>query len=442
MNRILLLFAGQGSAALLVMLRNLCLARLIGLESYGTAMAIAMALAIVELITNLGIPQQIVSQPNGAHRQMQAALHGAQILRGCVGGLILLAAAQPLAVFLNAPDLAWMIAVSALSPLCLGLSHLDVYRAQRHRRHGPQVALLVIPSAVSVTALWPLSFWITGPELMLTLIAIQTLATTALSHMLAMRRYTIAWSSKQALTLLKYGIPLAGNGVLLCAVLHLEKLVAGHVLGLSALAVIAMGAALTMTPALTATRGFQAYHLPVLRRRQADTQTATMVLERGCLAGAGLAIALAALAPLVLSFTGPSFAPVQDLLPLFIALAALRLPKSALATIALSTGRTHIPMLANAPRLMATPILWWALLHSGDLNVMLLVALTAETVGLLTGLFASRRALQMPRLELFVFALVCALIFAGQIATAALLLGAAIVQTTLGRYAQHRRALA
>lgn len=442
LNQIVLLLTGHGTSAMLSMARNLLLARLIGLEDYGLAMAVATTLATVELVTHLGLPQQMVSRRDGALPRVQAALHGAQMARGAVGALTMLALAWPMSALLAAPDLIWLLSVSALSPLCLGLSHLDAYRAQRHRRHLPAILLLVVPSAVSVVMLWPLSHWMSGPALLLGLIAAHSLATTALSHVLTTRRYTLAWPKHEAARILRYGLPLAGNGVLLCAVLHLEKLIAGQVLGMSALALVAMGAGLTMTPALTAARSFQSYHLPRLRRSGAHPEATRVILEFGCLAGALLALALSAAAPWVARLAGPDFDGVTHLLPVFVVLAALRLPKSALATIALASGRTHIPLLANAPRLLAAPLLWWVLSHGGDLRMMLLCAVAAEAFGLLTGLYACRKTIVAPRLELFAFALICALLLAGQGATAGLVLMLGTLQAALGRYSTYRGTVA
>lgn len=416
------------------MARNLCLARIIGVDAYGSAMAIVMALAIVELVTHLGIPQQIVSRPDGARRHVQACLHGAQIIRGCVGGAAVLAIAYPLADFLGTPGLGWMLATSALGPVCLGLSHLDPFRAQRRHFHGPQVLLLIGPSALSLLALWPASLRTQGAELMLVLIGVQILSSTALSHFLARRPYRIKFERFQTLSLLKYGIPLAGNGVLLCAVLHAEKLIAGHIIGISALAFLAMGAALTMTPSLTIARSFQAYHLPFLRRSTQTPESAYLIMVRGCMTGAALAIVLAICTPFALEFLGTSFAQITQLLPVFIALACLRLPKSALATIALATGRTHIPMLANTPRLIALPVVWYTTQSGGGLIDMLGIALIAETLGLLAGLVASRRELDAPKIEIFAFVLVCTLIFAGQVLAAGAVLAMAIARVGLSRF--------
>lgn len=438
----ILLLAGHGASAALIMGRNLVLARIIGLEDYGVAMAIAMMLGIVELATSLGLPQQIISRPNGAKPKVQAALHGAQLIRGLTGALVLLAIAKPIASLLNSTELGWMLGLAALSPLCLGALHLDVYRAQRHRRHLPHIVMLVAPPAVALSLLFPLSNWLQSSELMLALIGIQTATTVGLSHILAQRRYHATWPAHELRGLLKFGLPIAGNGVMLCMVLHLEKLIAGHVLGVGALALVALGAGLTLTPALMAARSFQAYHLPRIRRSRGEPAEMSFVLERGYFAGAALGILLVTIAPLILPLVGASFAPVLSLLPYFAALAALRLPKSALATVSLAAGRTGIPLLANAPRLLVAPLLWWVLSQGGDLVFMLKIAFMAEAAGLLVGLYASRQLVDLQRLDLVVFGTVCLLLLANQSATAMIFLGIAILHSYLSHTAQNLRRLA
>ena len=433
MHRFLFLFAGQGGAALLIMARNLLLARMIGAEGYGAAMVLVVSLSVVELVTTLGLPQQIASQPKGASVPMQATMHGVQLVRGLLCGLCLLLAAAPIARFLNTPELAGLLALSAVSPVLLGLCHLDAFRAQRHRRHSAQIALLVVPAGLSALSLWPLQVWLDGAQLMLGLIGVHSLSQLGLSHLVARRGYDVRVTSKQALTCVKYGFPLAGNGVVLAFVLHYEKAVSGHFFDLETLALLAMGAALTMTPALTAARSFQGFHLPVLRRAP---DISAQVMARACNLGAGLAIALALLAPWVLGALGPSFAPAVALLPFLVVLAALRLPKSGLATIAMAQGRTMVPLVANLPRLASVPIIWSVASGGGSVLDILLIAAIAEALGLVAGILASFKALRLPYPELGIFALTCLLVALGQAGSAVILLVLFWVQDGLGRYAR------
>jgi len=268
---------------------------------------------------------------------------------------------------------------------------------------------------------------------MLGLIAVHSCSQLALSHVLTRRRYKAQFDKEKALTCLKYGLPLAGNGIVLAFVLHYEKAIAGHFFNLETLALLAMGAALTMTPALTAARSFQGVHLPVLRR---VPDRSSQIMARACNLGAGIAIALALLAPWVLGVLGTSFAPAFALLPLLIVLAALRLPKSGLATIAMAQGRTKLPLIANVPRLISVPIIWTVASGGGGVLDILLVAAIAEAVGLALGLLVSVRAFQIPYPQLAIFALTCLLIAVGQATSAILVLVLFWVQDSLGRYAR------
>lgn len=400
-------------------MRNLALARLLGLEDYGLAITLSILLAAVEMTTSLGLPQLCVSHRRGGQHPFQAALHGVQILRGLFGAALLLAMSVPLAKALHMPEQLGLLQTMALVPLLLGFCHLDAFRAQRLQRHRPQMLLLVGPSAVVLLALWPLSRIIAGPQVMGWLLALHAIMTLTASHALATRRYRVRIDRSVILLALRYGLPVAANGVLMFAVLHLEKLIAGQALGLGALALVAMGATLTMTPALILARSFQAFYLPLLRAGASPADARARALSLGCFIGAGCAIGTALLCPLVLPLLGPTFAPLGPLLALFAVIAALRLPKSALATIALADGRTALPALANLPRLLIAPIIWWSLASGGGLLAMLGLALAAETCGLLLGLFLLRAAPKV--LPLAVLATCCTLVMAGYAGVAAAL---------------------
>ncbi|EPX77517.1 oligosaccharide flippase family protein [Litoreibacter arenae] len=379
MTRIATLLSGHGLAALAGLARNLLIARLLGPEGYGLAAALIILTAAAEMATTLGLPQLIVSRPNGASAKTQAALHAVQVTRGVVGAALVLLCAGPLATALDAPDAAPILRSAAIVPFILGFTHLDAFRAQRQGRHLPQTLVLAVPAIVSVAVFWPFAAWLTGPQIMLFLLLVQACATVATSHLVARRRYRLRIDAGLIAVALRYGLPLTANGVLMFAVLHAEKLIAGASLGLAQMGVLAMGLTLTMTPALILARSFQAYHLPRMRT------CSIPVMGLGFLLGASLAATLAALVPLGLPVLGARFSGLAELVPMLSCIAAMRLPKSSLAVTALSQGRTHLPALANLPRVLALPVIWFALAQGGGVETLLALALGAEVAGLLLG---------------------------------------------------------
>lgn len=386
LTRITTLLSGHALTALAALVRNLVLARLLGPQDYGLAITLVVLVAAAEMTTTLGLPQLIVSHAKGGTRAFQATLHGLQIMRGILGAVMILLVAQPLAMALDAPGAADTLRTAALVPLILSATHLDMARAQRHRKHRPQVLVLAVPAVLSLLVLLAIVNWKTGPEVMIYLLVFQATATMIISHLVARRAYRFQIEGLYTSIAFKYGLPLAANGVLLFMVLHAEKLISGSVLGLSDMGLLAMGGTLTMTPALILARSFQAYHLPRLRKGGVASQ----VLAQGVILGVALAVTLSLIAPLVLPIVGVRFEAILPLLPALSCLAALRVPKSALATLALAEGRTYLPILANIPRLLAAPIVWVALSRGGSIETLITIAISAEFLGLCLGAWARR----------------------------------------------------
>jgi len=416
--RIATLLSGHSLAAMLTLARNLLLAHMLGPAQYAMAVTVVIVTAAAEMVTTLGLAQLIISHKSGATRRLQATLHAFQLAKGALGASLVFLSAGPLANALGAPELAPTLRYAALVPLILGTAHLDPFRMQRHQRHTPQIAVLSLPALVAFGLLWPLSHLLRGPELMLLLLLIQAGMTVVTSHMVAARGYRVKLGLPQVPLVLKYGLPLAANGALMFAILHAEKLIAGMRLGLSDMGLLAMGFTLTLTPALICARSFQAYHLPRLRGQSHNVLGVSFLFAAALMAGMALAV------PLALPVLGAGFQPIAALVPLLACIAATRLPKSALATAALASGRTSLPAWANLPRLLALPVTWVLLAQGGSMQTLLVIALTAELAGLALGAYLARHR-DIPHKQAALALIVATLVLAGQpmLAAAACALG-------------------
>ncbi len=72
--------------AILMMVRNLLVARLISLQDYGLASTFVLAVTIVEMMSALGLQQQMVQSKQGDEPYLQASLQGFQAFRGVING--------------------------------------------------------------------------------------------------------------------------------------------------------------------------------------------------------------------------------------------------------------------------------------------------------------------------------------------------------------------
>ena len=103
-----------GIAQVLRLLNNVVLARLLAPSLFGL-MTIVNAIRVgVELLSDLGINQNIVSSPQGHTRDFYDTAWTLQVIRGAILGTIAFALAHPLAIFFEQPELAMILPVASL----------------------------------------------------------------------------------------------------------------------------------------------------------------------------------------------------------------------------------------------------------------------------------------------------------------------------------------
>lgn len=397
----LLLLSGNAAASLLLFARNLVVARLIPVEDYGIAATFAIAMTVVEMATQFGLQQQIVQARQGDDPHFQAALQGFQLLRGAAGSAALLLLAGAMAEFLRIGELAWAYQLMALVPLLNALRHFDMHRLNRQMRFGPLVLTGTLPAALTLLAAWPLALWLGDFRVMLCLLLLQAGLGAVLSHLVAERRYRLAFDPAVMAGAFRFGWPLLVNALLLFGVFQGDKLIVGRELGMEALALFAMGMTLTLTPTLVMSKSLQGFFLPLLSRAAEERGPrfdglAQAMLQAGLLNGALLVVAVLWLgAPVVLLLLGPKYAALVPLLTWFALLQGLRVFKTGPAVVALARGHAANAMIANGIRVAALPLAWWVVVAGGGIPALLAVGIAAEVLG-----FAAALALLRGRVRL------------------------------------------
>lgn len=386
----LLILSGNAAASLLLLARNLIVARLIPVADYGIASTFAIAMAVVEMMSQLGLQQQIVQAKNGEDPRFQAALQGFQVLRGGISGAALFFLAGPLADFLNVPEAAWAYQVMALVPVLNALTHFDVYRLNRSMVFWPLILTGGVPALLSVLAVWPLALLYGDYKVMLYAIIIQAVMTTAVSHLVATRSYRLVLDRHIMAQSLRFGWPLLVNGILLFGIFQGDKVVVGRELGMETLAIFAMGFTLTLTPTLVMAKSVQNFFLPLLSALDRDTQAgrerfqylSMVVMQISILMGMFLVIGVFLFGDsLVQVLLGPKYLSLLPLLMPLAVMQAIRASKGGAATVALSSGFTSNAMQANLVRIVALPLAWYAVTQGAGVTVVIAIASAGEVLG-------------------------------------------------------------
>lgn len=404
----LLIFSGNSASSLLLLVRNLMVARLVPVEDYGIASTFAIVMAVIEMVSNFGLQQQIIQARDGDDPDFQAALQGFQLLRGVFSGLLLFACAGALADFMNFEGVAGAYQVMALVPVLNALQHFDIHRLNRHMIFGPLIVAGTMPALVSLVLVWPLALWLGDYRVMLYAILAQAVMGVVFTHLMAERPWRMTLERAVIARALRFGWPLMLNNVLLFVVFNGDRILIGREMGAAELAIFSMGLTLTLTPTLVFARSMQNLFLPrlsALDPRGTDAARfsgmATAVLEIVLLASLLFAVGTVLLGrPVVYLLLGEKYLPLLPYIGLFAIAQALRMLKIGPAIAALATGHTGNAMIGNLPRLVSLPLVWWLAATTGDVFSILLLMILAEGTGCLLALLVLARQVPLARPEL------------------------------------------
>ena len=187
------ILSGNAAASLLLLVRNLVVARLIPVEDYGVAATFAVVMAMVEMASALGLQQQIVQSKDGDDPRFQAALQGFQVLRGVAAGMVLFLIAGPMARFLDIPEVIWAYQLLALVPVIKAFEHFDIHRLNRQMRFWPMILTGGVSALVSLLLIWPLVAWLGDWRVLLYAILAQMSFTVITSHLVSERPYQLVF---------------------------------------------------------------------------------------------------------------------------------------------------------------------------------------------------------------------------------------------------------
>lgn len=424
-----IIVSGNAGSALLSLLRNLIVAWLLPVEDYGIAATFAIAISVIEMLSQLGMQQQIVQARGGDDPRFQAGLQGFTVMRGLISGTILFFSAGWIAAFLGIPEVAWAYQILAIVPVLSGLQHFDYHRLTRKMKFLPTVLVQTVPVALSLMAVWPAYLIFPDYRVMLVAICLQIALNTLMTHIVAERRYRLNLDPKIIGGALRFGWPLLLNNMLLFFVFNGEKIVVGRELGMLDLGILAMGITLTLTPTLVLAKTIQGFFLPQASSLQDDDagfQTIAMVIIETVIALTAFFLLVFVLIgePLVGVILGEKYAALGPLI-LWLALQqAVRVLKTGASIIALARAHTANALMANLVRLLALPVAWWAATNGAGLGMIITIATIGEALGLLISVVLLRRRIGLALAPLWQPALCMALLI-GFSATVALLHGSA-----------------
>lgn len=226
-------FAAQN---ILMLVRAMIVARLLGPEFFGISVTFLLVVSTFAMISDLGLEKWLIQAREEDVASALPTLATVLLLRGLLmGGTILLFSGAIARQFGN-PELTWFYACAGVVPIIEGFRHLDQVVQQRRMNFVPRIkidlggllpgVLLTIILAIETRSFVAIA---AGS------VAISVISVT-LSHMLAETPYRLGFDSTAFRRILKFGWPLLANGFVMLACTQGDRIVIGALAGMRELA--------------------------------------------------------------------------------------------------------------------------------------------------------------------------------------------------------------
>jgi O-antigen/teichoic acid export membrane protein len=380
----------EGSA----FLRNLILARLIGADEMGVAVALALGIRIFEMAGEFGLDRLLVQVDADALPATRRAVHLLQLLKGCLLAAAAVLLAAPVSRALDPALDPGVFALAALSLVIRGAANCDYRERQRSGEFAPAFMVEGGSNLLAAIATAPLA-WVTRDYTALAWASLlQAALLSVLSHAVASRPMALGMERAVIRRCLRYGAPIALNGALMFLALQGDRLIVALHFPAAELARFALAAQLTLLPALIGARYVLASELPRLaslsRDRGEFSSHRAALLRRVSVVAAIGAAALGAGGNLLVEFLyGSEYRIAPAVFWLLAAAAGLRLIRAVPSTALMACERTPFLFLSNLPRLLTVPVALWAVSVGAELTTVVAIGAIGEALSLGVALLAS-----------------------------------------------------
>ena len=385
----------HGGSECLVLVRNVILARSLGATELGVLTMVAMALRLVEMLTDFSVDRLLISSPKGGHASFQAAAHGFTVVRGIAAGFLLATSAPLWAGLFEAPEILPVIVWLGLVPAIKGFSHLDCKRRQRHLNFRSAVYVEIVAQIAAISACLLLIPRVTSFHVGAIAFVAHAVGYLVISHVVAERAYRLQISRSSFRNILSFGWPLACNGLLMFAILQGDRLVVGVIANPQELARYALAFQLALLPTLMVNRIANSLLLPILSRQTTKLSFANRTRNaQSVLVSLAVLLAFCSLVcinPALEFLYGPEFVVSYWLIGAISASQLFRICRVVPAVAALSIGASQIPLGINLARVSGFGLAIGAACLGGNLLSVAFANVVGElTAVVFAGLYLSR----------------------------------------------------
>ena len=383
----------EGSA----FLRNIILARMIGVEDMGLAVALALGIRFIEMTGDFGLERLLVQAHTADLPAMRQTVQLLQLAKGCALAAVAILLAAPVTALLDTALSPEIFALAALSFVLRGAVNCDYRERQRHQEFIPTLIVEGGSNLIGALAVAPLA-WVTRDYTALAFASLlQAAVLCGLSQLVATRRLAFGLDRKAAERCLRYGLPIALNGVLMFFAMQGDRVIVALHFPAQELARFAIAAQLTLLPALIGARYILASALPRLARLVDDpvafSREESSLLLRSSVAAAGGVLLFGVLGNHIVSLLyGSVYAMTPEIFWALAFASGVRLIRAVPGTSLLAFERTHWLFISNLPRILTVLLAFAIARMGGDLLTITLVAAAGEVASLAITVVAAAAA--------------------------------------------------
>lgn len=385
---------------LLTAIRNTVVARLLGPEQFGLAVTFLLAQQLIDSTTDTGLNKFVLQSKIGNRPSTQAMVQAIAVARGLIIAVALIALAWPVFVTLGFASSITPFLMLAAMAVSTGLLHYDNARQQRNGIFANDSLSSVIGETCGFIAAIMVLIWTRSYIVAVIAIMVRAIATTAASHLLAQRRYTIRYAATLAPTVFAFSWPLLINGPLLFLSSQADRLLVNAVLGLRELGIYSATLLLLYLPLGLLTRVVGTIFVPRLSAanregeiEDLETQFSGTVLTLAILAACGFT----AVGPgiLVLLY-GPAYALHVLPIALIALMQSMRFLRSWPSSLSIALGHTGNLLFSNILRLLALPLGLAGILLDQGIPGLAAGLLLGEALALVLSLLMLNRKRRLP----------------------------------------------
>ncbi len=250
---------------------GIVLARLIAPEQFGVFAAALVVMSVVISVSELGVSVAIVQAKDRAEVDRIAPVVTTVSVASGAGLAALMALLAPwLAQALGAPDATGPIRVLALSLVIAGLSATPSACIQREFRQDRKLIADTVAFAVTTAVAIAMASAGYGAWSLAWSRVIGSIVLFVFTFWLAPARYRPAWDAPLARKLLRFGIPLAGASIVVFAVMNVDYMVIGNILGPEQLGIYVLAFNLSGWPVGAFSATVRQVSLPAFSELRAD----------------------------------------------------------------------------------------------------------------------------------------------------------------------------